>query len=180
MSDRAILDATNPMQITIESQPNAIARWKELQGDPELTRWSGKIETDRLGRILMSPPPSLIHGSRQFKIARQLAALLRTGEVITECPLLTADGVKAIDVAWLAQGRAELSKGDLVLQTGPEICLEVLSPSNSPAEMDEKRALYFEVGAQEVWFCGLDGTMSFYTPELCDRSAVCPQFPGKL
>jgi hypothetical protein len=27
----------------------------------------------------------------------------------------------------------------------------------SNQEMDEKRALYFEAGAREVWICGLDG-----------------------
>mgnify|MGYP001313879954 CR=1 FL=1 len=35
----------------------------------------------------------------------------------------------------------------------PEICLEILSPSNSIVEMEMKRALYFEAGAREVWEC---------------------------
>jgi hypothetical protein len=44
----------------------------------------------------------------------------------------------------------------------PEICIEVLSPSNSQLEMVEKRALYFEAGAAEVWTCDLDDSMTFH------------------
>lgn len=47
----------------------------------------------------------------------------------------------------------------------PEICVEVLSKSNSPAEIDEKRRLYFEHGALEVWTCDVNGDMRFYTPD---------------
>ena len=37
-------------------------------------------------------------------------------------------------------------------------CIEIVSPSNSEAEIREKRALYFGVGATEVWICNLDGS----------------------
>jgi hypothetical protein len=63
-------------------------------------------------------------------------------------PAQNLDGVKAIDVAWLAPGRNEIEKGELVLEEAQEICVEVLSPSNREDEMAEKRALYFEAGAQ--------------------------------
>jgi len=46
--------------------------------------------------------------------------------------------------------------------------------------MEEKRTLYFEAGAQEVWICGLDGKMEFYTPDLAAASRLCPAFPGQL
>jgi len=167
------------MQITAQAQfADNLARWQELLADRELARLSHRIETDRLGRIIMTPPPSLTHGSRQFEIARALATLLPGGRVITQCPLSTADGVKAIDVAWLARGRTEVEKGDLVLELAPEICVEILSPSNSTEEMAEKRALYFEAGAREVWTCELDGRMSFYCGgDLCEDSELCSWFP---
>src|SRR5262245_39635259 len=133
------------------------------------------------GRILITPPPSLTHGSRQFRIARFLATLLTDGQLVTECPLSTADGVKAIDVAWLAPGRPEVDKGDLVLLTAPEICVEILSPSDSAEEMIEKRTLYFEAGANEVWICELDGRLSFYlSGELADNSEICARFPKQI
>jgi Uma2 family endonuclease len=61
--------------------------------------------------------------------------------------------------------------------------MEVLSPSNSQLEMAEKRALYFEAGAAEVWICRLDGAMTFLLrPDLeqRDKSALCPDFPPKI
>jgi hypothetical protein len=48
------------MQTTIELQPKPeqhLARWKQLGADRELAKLPFKIETDRLGRILMSPLP---------------------------------------------------------------------------------------------------------------------------
>jgi hypothetical protein len=51
---------------------------------------------------------------------------------------------------------------ELVLfELAPEICVEVLSPSNSAAEINEKLALYFDAGATEVWICNLDGPCPF-------------------
>jgi Uma2 family endonuclease len=170
------------MQITAQAQfARNVERWQKLLADPELVRLPHRIETDRLGRIIMSPPPSLTHGSRQFRIARLLAELLPSGHVVTECPLSTADGVKAIDVAWLGPGRTEIDAGELVLESAPEICVEILSPSNTAEEMAEKQALYFEAGAQEVWICELDGRLSFYCGgDLCEDSEMCSLFPKQI
>ena len=57
----------------------------------------------------------------------------------------------------------------------------MLSESNSPEEMAEKRALYFEAGAREVWICELDGRMSFYCGgALIGNSEICSRFPKQL
>ena len=71
-------------------------------------------------------------------------------------------------------------KEPLVLERAPEICVEVLSPTNSLAEMNEKRALYFEAGAHEVWICGLDGKMEFYTPDLVRGFTALPFVPRPI
>jgi Uma2 family endonuclease len=68
----------------------------------------------------------------------------------------------------------------VALERAPEICIEVLSPSNTAGEMAEKCAIYFEAGAQEVWLCGLDGKIVFYTPEPSAQSAFCSEFPGQV
>jgi hypothetical protein len=65
----------------------------------------------------------------------------------------------------------------------PEICVEVLSPGNTEAEMREKMALYFDAGASEVWLCARDGAMSFFDPGLgppTRASRVCPGFPRQV
>jgi hypothetical protein len=62
------------MQIELVPQPDAvIARWQELVDDPELARWPGRVETDRLGRIIVSLIPALSHSFRQGDIFRALA-----------------------------------------------------------------------------------------------------------
>ncbi len=74
----------------------------------------------------------------------------------------TADGVKAIDVARLAANRPEIAEDPQVLTCAPEICVEIFSPSNSLSEINEKRTLYFDAGAAEVWVCAVDGSISFF------------------
>jgi Uma2 family endonuclease len=62
-----------------------------------------------------------------------------------------------------------------VLERAPKICVEIISPSNTAAEIEEKRALYFEAGAQEGWTCGLDGELRFQVAPV-DASRLCPAY----
>ena len=43
-----------------------LKRWAELQNDPALARLPHRIETDRLGRSLMSPPSAPAHGQALY------------------------------------------------------------------------------------------------------------------
>jgi Uma2 family endonuclease len=177
------------MPMTIELQPLEtqtafnLKRWSEILNDPELARLPHRIETDRHGHIVMTPPPAPFHGQKQSFIGSVLQRLLPQGTVITECPLSTSDGVKAIDVAWLDAARRREIRDSVCLVRAPEICAEVLSPSNTVAEIREKIALYFEAGAREVWICNQDGAMHFYCngdPNTHERSEICPDFPAKI
>jgi Uma2 family endonuclease len=177
------LNITLPSQ---ESQTEAnMRRWEELLQDPELARFEGRIETDRHGHIIMSPPPAPDHGSLQTEIGHLLRVLMPQGRTISECPISTADGVKAADVAW-ASPRTMRELGDrlrVCFPKAPEICVEILSPSNRETEISEKMALYFDAGAREVWICGLAGNMEFFTsPDSAPQaaSALCPQFPTRV
>jgi len=158
-------------------------RWAELLVDRELAKIEGRIETDRHGHIIMSPPPAPSHGSFQLEIGRLLWDLLPNGRVLTECPISTADGVKAADVAWAS---SELMKelGDEVCFTrAPEICVEVLSPCNTKAEIQEKMALYFDAGASEACLCDQNGAMSFFSARAAvpmHGSQCCPQFSKQV
>ena len=62
-----------------------LRRWSELLRDPELARFEGRVETDRHGHIVMSPPPAASHGSYQFRIGalldRLMPAPMRSGNV---------------------------------------------------------------------------------------------------
>jgi len=159
-----------------------LSRWAELLADPELAGLPNRVETDRHGHIIMSPPPAFAHADRQGQIADLLKSLLPDGRALPECPLSTADGIKAVDVVWLGPGRRELVDRPIALTTAPEICVEVLSPSNTAAEIDEKRALYFDAGATEVWICNLDGSMSFFSGvnNQVSNSSLCLDFPQRI
>ena len=175
--------------ITIELPPQQaqtafnLSRWAELLRDAELTRFEGRIETDRHGHIIMSPAPAPSHGSFQAAIASLLDRHMRTGRVLTECPISTADGVKAADAA-LASPECMRELGNRVcFPKSPEICVEVLSPSNTGAEIQEKMALYIDAGAREVWLCAESGEVSFFGPgtaQPLSASQLCPQFPKQI
>ena len=142
----------------LESQTRfSLARWSEILGDKDLAKLPNRVETDRHGHILMTPPPGFIHSDRQSQMFALLLHLLPGGRPFSECPVSTADGVKAVDLAWLDLDRPELLERPLVLTRAPEICVEILSPSNTQSEIDEKHALYFDAGATEVWICNLAG-----------------------
>ena len=118
--------------VTIELPPHAVQtelnlrRWTELLNDPELAKVEGRIETDRHGHIIMSPPPRPNHGRLQSRIAHLLQTLMPEGETMTECPVSKADGVKAADIAWATpQCMRELSNR-VCFPRSPEICVEVL------------------------------------------------------
>ena len=122
------------------------------------------------------------HARYVGKIIRLLNKLLPDGQANAETPVLTADGIKVPDATWISPVYAEELEVNepLVLERAPEICVEVLSPSNSQPEMKEKMALYFVAGAHEVWLCALDGKMELYTPDFSAASRLCPLFPGQL
>jgi len=103
-----------------------LRRWAELLADRGLARFEGRIETDRHGRIIMSPPPAPSHGSFQAAIGHLLHNLMPRGRVLTECPISTADGVRAADVAWASPQRMKQLGNQVCFSTAPEICGEVL------------------------------------------------------
>ena len=115
-----------------------------------------KIELNKWGKIEMSPASNR-HGVLQMKIGSELERR-KNGTVIVECSVATTDGVRVADVAWISDARlAEF--GDVTpYPRAPEICVEVMSPSNSWPEMEMKASLYLEAGAEEVWIAGLDGS----------------------
>jgi len=64
-----------------------VARWTEILADTRLANLPDRIETDRHGHIIMSPPPAPRHSRRQ---ATLLTQLVPEGVAFTECPISTA------------------------------------------------------------------------------------------
>jgi len=154
--------------------------WAELCADPALQDLPYKIETNARGQIVMSPTYAW-HGRFAFQIARLLEEHLPDGQASVELAIRTTDGIKVADAIWCSAERWAQIKDAYDAPVAPEICVEVLSPTNTEAEMETKRALYFEAGAEEVWLCDAEGTLSFYDAE-GERESFgrVPSFPSTI
>lgn len=161
-----------------------LARWAGLCADPLWVEFEGKIETDRFGQIIVNAPADLSHGGMQADLTLLLSKFAPAGKIIVECPISTSEGVKVPDLVWVSKRRLAKIGGKSAFAAGPEICIEVLSPSNTRNEIEEKRRLYFAAGASEVWLCESDGRIRFFlelNPSRAVRhSTLCPDMPGKI
>ena len=155
--------------------------WDQVCADPSLQNLPYKIETNEWGQIVMSPA-KFWHSSKQGRIARLLGSLTDAGDISTETAIQTTKGVKSADVAWASDKFFTEHEKDTALSAAPELCVEVLSDSNTKREMSEKLTLYFAHGAQEVWFCDSTGRMIFHiTPtKTVKKSRLFPAFPAKV
>jgi Uma2 family endonuclease len=159
------------------------AVWEKVLADSVLAGLPHRIETDRYGQIIMSPPAAPEHGEEQFGIGKLLDQMLPAGHVITECPVSTSEGVKLVDVAWISKDRRKRQRGQVCFTQAPEICVEIISPGNTRRELLDKKRLYFDAGAAEVWFCYRDRRVEFFRKDFPDTpvtSQLCPVFPSRL
>jgi Uma2 family endonuclease len=154
--------------------------WDEMCANPFLRDLPFKIELNGYNQIVMAPANAL-HSRLQGEILHLLRRFLKGGKSIPELALQTADNVKVPDAVWASRQMIKSHAGESAWTSAPEICVEVLSPTNTKAEIDLKRGLYFERGAAEVWVCDQEGGMRFYSPEgELERSALCPKFPRRV
>lgn len=136
--------------------------WAEVIGHPLLQDLPFKIELDRFGKLLMSPA-SNNHGRLQGRIAGALWHKQPEGEVIAECSIQTTEGVKVADVAWASAAFIAEFGYTTPYPKAPELCVEIVSPSNSKQEIEHKVNLYLAKGAQEVWVVYEDQRMDIFT-----------------
>ncbi|CAI8773135.1 Uma2 family endonuclease [Methylocaldum szegediense] len=92
----------------------------------------------------------------------------------------TANGIKVADVVWASRDFLARNGDASPYLEAREIVVEVLSPSNGLAEMEEKKELYFARGAREFWVCQ-EGEMLFYNNHTrLERSTLGPDFPTRV
>jgi len=139
-----------------------VVKWQELINNPFFRDVPYKVELNKFGQILMSPASNR-HGILQNKVARSIENDKQSGIIVIECSILTSEGVRVAAVAWLSdEFYAEFGE-TTPFPKAPEICVEVKSPTNSKAEMDEKIRLYLEKGALEVWIVDEYAKVSFHS-----------------
>jgi len=154
--------------------------WSEICQDSALQNLPYKIQTDKWGNLVMTPATNE-HGVYRAKIITLPSRLTETGTIIAECSVQTSQGVKVADVAWASEKFMQKNKDRNPFVEASDVCVEILSPANTPMEMEEKKELYFARGAKEFWLCDKDGNMLFYknTGDL-NRSEIIDKFPEKV
>jgi Uma2 family endonuclease len=146
-----------------EFQWSNFMQWQDVLADKSLQDLPYKIELNEKGNIEMSPA-SIIHSLLQGEMALLLGNNLG-GCVFTELAIQTSNGVRVPDVAWGSQNFIRKHKDELFASSAPEICVEIISPSNTAKEMLDKTQLFIEAGAQEVWLVTESGDISFYNKD---------------
>ena len=140
-----------------------------------------KVETNAENQLLMSPPPRNDHFEYESDIVALLAKLMPGGKAMAGCGVQTSNGGRIPDAVWISAERKRSQRGKVSYSVAPEICIEVLSPSNRRREIEEKTHLNLEAGALEVWTCGRDGTMKFFNKDgSLPASKLCPAFPARI
>lgn len=136
--------------------------WADVIDNPFLKDLPFKIEMNKWGKILMSPANNN-HGNLQFEVGNRINKAKHSGKIIIECSIQTPEGVKVADVAWASDEFMGKYGFNTPYMVSPEICIEIISPSNTKAEMQEKIALYLNQGAKEVWLCDQKGEISYFS-----------------
>ncbi len=156
------------------------AHWRELAADPTLQDLPYKVETNRRGQLVLSPHKNW-HSFTQETVADLLREHAPEGSTPPEFAIATPEGVKAPDVIWVSpQRKREMEATGDPTTLAPEICVEVMSDANDWAEMDEKRTLYREAGAEEVWVVTEEGDVHFFGDEERESSDLAPSFPDQI
>lgn len=158
------------------------ALWHRVLNDPHLRNLPYKVETNEHGQLILSP-----HKTRHSDFQGDLILLLaehapKDGRPRPEYPIETSGGVKVCGVVWRSAERAaQVPEGAEASPVAPEICIEVVSGSNTHSEMDEKRRLYVEAGAEEVWIVSAEGAITFYDAGgPLSASKIATGFPAQI
>lgn len=117
-----------------------------------------KVEAVR-GRLVREPRPAPLHSSVQARLIFLLETYERAfhggGAVLVEVEfMLTLDPltVRIPDVAWVSRGRIPANGYTLPRwHFAPDLAVEVVSPRNTRAELDERVADFLLAGSRLVW-----------------------------
>ncbi len=113
----------------------------------------------RHGELVCMSPPLHEHYLAQRLLRRLLEkAAGDAGAVDTEMAFraLPEHEYRVADVAFVSQERWRLIPRKGIMAGAPDLVIEVLSPSNTAAEMIDKKTLCLENGSREFWVVDID------------------------
>jgi Uma2 family endonuclease len=135
-----------------------LRRWTELSEDPESP---DRYELSEFGELILSPKPTNDHQRVAQAVVRALEARLGP-EASVEISVYTDRGIRVPDVVWMPAARWREVKGKSPFPFVPDVCVEVLSPGNSRAEIMMKTGAYLRGGAREVILVGRKGEVEYF------------------
>jgi Uma2 family endonuclease len=106
------------------------------------------------GQVVTLTRPKMKHAKLQSRLVRLLRPKAEhLGVIESEAAFraLAEYDLRGADAAFVSRERWEATDDDDNLRGSPELVIEVLSPSNTKREMQEKATLYLATGAQEFW-----------------------------
>jgi Uma2 family endonuclease len=148
------------------SPDELMRRWAQVLADEALVHLPYKIELDQWGEIRMTPVASPRHMRVAFTLATAFESDLG-GKAFQEGAVVTRAGVLGADVVWcspafVARHRAVFAGDQPAMPEAPEICVEVVSPTNVIAKLEQKIQAYLAAGAVEGWIVFEDLTVRIF------------------
>jgi Uma2 family endonuclease len=130
------------------------------------------------GELVEMPAPTYVHGNTSGILFAEFRAFIRQhslpiGHAVEAGYLLERDPdtVLAPDVSIIAAGDIALAEQETGFQhVIPLLAVEVLSPSNRPAEIRRKVAIYLTAGVKLVWI--VDKRQRSATVHRADRTST--------
>lgn len=140
--------------VILEQPPGSPTTAEELLLLPEGAH--GEIVN---GTFVEMTAPGSIHGYVASRVDRLLGAFAEAHALGATFAAETAfrlrrapDTVRCPDCAFVTSERLAAGLRPGAFEGAPDLAVEVLSPSNTHAEMSRKLAEYFRHGARQVWF----------------------------
>lgn len=138
---------------TVATKPVTVEEYELL---PEPTDGT-QLELIR-GEVVAVCRPNWEHGEIAGNIYSIIKAYLKkqqVGRVSVESGVITErnpDTLRGPDVSFISKDRLPLNKRmNEYAKMTPDLCVEVLSPSNTRPELNTKMAEYFSTGAKMIW-----------------------------
>jgi Uma2 family endonuclease len=134
--------------------PEALLTAEEFEKLPEPNGY--RLELVQ-GRLVREPMPGEMHGWVTTKLAHRLHDFVernKLGRVLTNVGVITyrsPDNVRGPDLAFISNARISASPGLSLMSVVPDLCVEILSPSNRAGRMQQKVLEYLATGARMVW-----------------------------
>lgn len=107
------------------------------------------------GTIIEMAPPKSINSYIALKVGMYLGLYVEENDLgyvfgADGGFALSATDVRIPDASFVAKARIQGKMPDLI-PNAPDLAVEVISPSETPASINEKTRLYFDTGAKAVW-----------------------------